>query len=281
MTPQRFRSSSVRDALAQARETLGPVGPRARHASRAGFGLAGVAGRPRGRSLGIFVPEGCRKHDDRPVTTRRTPHAPTRAVAQGPVTDSLVARLIATGLDRDLAESVVEAIPQARRRDVSQGQFAAGTGDVVSRRLAARDRGARRGQRVHRSARRRQDDDDRQDRRAGPGARGARRFRLVAADGYRVGAVEQFRLYADIIGSPFVVARTPEEVDGGGRGQPAAGPGRHARPLAGQRGSGRVLRGAGGLARRAHAPGGAGQRPRPATSTASGNASRWPAPTGS
>ena len=42
--------------------------------------------------------------------------------------------------------------------------------------------------------------------------RAASAFRLVAADGYRVGAVEQLRLYADIIGSPFVVARTPEEV---------------------------------------------------------------------
>jgi flagellar biosynthesis protein FlhF len=39
-------------------------------------------------------------------------------------------------------------------------------------------------------------------------ARQATRFGLVAADGFRVGAVEQLRLYADIIGSPFVVARS-------------------------------------------------------------------------
>ena len=36
---------------------------------------------------------------------------------------------------------------------------------------------------------------------------------LVAADGYRVGAVEQLRLYADILGLPFVVARTAADLD--------------------------------------------------------------------
>jgi flagellar biosynthesis protein FlhF len=34
----------------------------------------------------------------------------------------------------------------------------------------------------------------------------------VAADGFRVGAVEQLRLYANIIDTPFVVARTPSEL---------------------------------------------------------------------
>ena len=36
---------------------------------------------------------------------------------------------------------------------------------------------------------------------------------LLAADGFRVGAVEQLRLYADLIGSPFAVARTPAEIE--------------------------------------------------------------------
>jgi flagellar biosynthesis protein FlhF len=43
-------------------------------------------------------------------------------------------------------------------------------------------------------------------------ARQATRFGLVAADGFRVGAVEQLRLYADIIGSPFLVARSGAEL---------------------------------------------------------------------
>lgn len=41
---------------------------------------------------------------------------------------------------------------------------------------------------------------------------GAAPFGLVAADGFRVGAVEQLRIYADIIGSPFHVARSGSEV---------------------------------------------------------------------
>jgi flagellar biosynthesis protein FlhF len=40
----------------------------------------------------------------------------------------------------------------------------------------------------------------------------ATRHGVVAADGFRVGAVEQLRLYADIIGAPFAVARSGEEL---------------------------------------------------------------------
>jgi flagellar biosynthesis protein FlhF len=40
-----------------------------------------------------------------------------------------------------------------------------------------------------------------------------RRLGLVAADGFRVGAVEQLRLYADIVGSPLRIARTPSELE--------------------------------------------------------------------
>jgi flagellar biosynthesis protein FlhF len=39
------------------------------------------------------------------------------------------------------------------------------------------------------------------------------RVTLVAADGYRVGAVEQLRIYAEIIGSRFVTVRTPAELE--------------------------------------------------------------------
>jgi flagellar biosynthesis protein FlhF len=40
-----------------------------------------------------------------------------------------------------------------------------------------------------------------------------RRMGLVAADGFRVGAVEQLRVYADILRSPLTVARTPAELE--------------------------------------------------------------------
>lgn len=41
---------------------------------------------------------------------------------------------------------------------------------------------------------------------------GATPFGLIAADGFRVGAVEQLRIYAGIIGSPFHVARSGVEL---------------------------------------------------------------------
>jgi flagellar biosynthesis protein FlhF len=44
-------------------------------------------------------------------------------------------------------------------------------------------------------------------------ARNGKRLGLVAADGFRVGAVEQLRLYADILGSPLMVARDPGELE--------------------------------------------------------------------
>ena len=44
-------------------------------------------------------------------------------------------------------------------------------------------------------------------------ARSGGRLSMVAADGFRVGAVEQLQLYAEIIGSPFFVARTASDVE--------------------------------------------------------------------
>ena len=39
------------------------------------------------------------------------------------------------------------------------------------------------------------------------------RLNLVAADGFRAGAIEQLRSYASIVGAPFRVARTADELD--------------------------------------------------------------------
>lgn len=210
MTPQRFRSSSVRDALAQARERLGPsalvLGTRLVPAS----GWRGWLG---GREVEVSAfPSSDVSESRRSPAVDRSEGAPTASKTSRPVTDSLVARLVATGLDRDLAESVVEEIPAARRRDVSQGQIrealanclaplttpGPALGDVN---VFIGPPGVGKTTTIAKIA-------------AQARARGERRYRLVAADGYRVGAVEQLRLYADIIGSPFVVARTPDEVVG-------------------------------------------------------------------
>jgi len=208
MTPQRFRSSSVRDALAQARQALGPsalvLGTRLVPAS----GWRGWLG---GREVEVSAFNAVGVSENRRSTTAGTAHvAHTATVATRPVTDGLVARLIATGLDRDLAESAAEQIPQGRRRDASQGQIREALASCLVS-IAARGHalgdvnvfigppGVGKTTTIAKIA-------------AQARARGERRFRLVAADGYRVGAIEQLRLYADIIGSPFVVARTPDEV---------------------------------------------------------------------
>jgi flagellar biosynthesis protein FlhF len=43
-------------------------------------------------------------------------------------------------------------------------------------------------------------------------ARRGNRLGLLAADGFRVGAVEQLRIYANLLGAPLSVARTPYEL---------------------------------------------------------------------
>src|SRR5438046_1694051 len=99
MTPQRFRSSSVRDALAKAREALGPAalvrGTRLLPAS----GWRGWLG---GREVEVSAFVGARVSENRRSTTVETAHGAHNASqdARGRVVDGLVARLIATGLDR-------------------------------------------------------------------------------------------------------------------------------------------------------------------------------------
>ncbi len=209
MNAQRFRSSSVRGALAQAKDTLGPsalvLGTRLVPA-------AGWRGWLGGREVEVSAFPPTEVSENRPSQRAEggTPVLTGAGVGRGPVTDGLAARLIATGLDRDLAEAVVDEIAPTRRRDASQGQIrealsacltsiAAGGAALGHVNVFIGPPGVGKTTTIAKIA-------------AQSRARGERRFRLVAADGYRVGAVEQLRMYADIIGSAFVVARTPEEV---------------------------------------------------------------------
>jgi flagellar biosynthesis protein FlhF len=98
-------------------------------------------------------------------------------------------------------------------------------------------------------------------------ARG-RRLGLVAADGYRVGAVEQLRLYAEVIGAPLTVARSVGRARSRARHRAPSDPDRHARPVAGRRRVARDVPRRGPPPRRPHAPRASREACRPRTCAA-------------
>ena len=138
---------------------------------------------------------------DRPVTERR--HI-------NPVQEGLMARLCASGLSRALAEAVVARMTSAECR---------GGSEVAVRKALAAELEASRG-----------DDENfaRYEVFVGPPgvgktttiakiaaqerARTRRPFALVAADGFRPGAVDQLRCYANVLGAPFRAARSASEL---------------------------------------------------------------------
>jgi flagellar biosynthesis protein FlhF len=125
--------------------------------------------------------------------------------------DPLVAQLLSTGLHTELAERVARAVPRAARRPLAletlETALATELGGLVSGdepyapvELFVGPPGAGKTTTIAKIAARER-------------ARRGARLSLLAADGFRVGAVEQLRLYADMIGSPFDVARTPAEIE--------------------------------------------------------------------
>jgi flagellar biosynthesis protein FlhF len=128
-----------------------------------------------------------------------------------PRPDPLVAQLLSTGLDRELAVRVARAVPRGPRRVATaaaiEAALATELGGLVSGdepyapvELFVGPPGAGKTTTIAKIAARER-------------AQHGRRLSLLAADGFRVGAVEQLRLYADLIGSPFAVARTPAEIE--------------------------------------------------------------------
>lgn len=149
---------------------------------------------------------------DRPVSTARPPEVQDRHDRGRGAREQMVARLCASGLDRAVAEEVWAALPIRWRRGASSIALQRALGGRLEGLTAGEEPPARVEAFV-----------------GPPGAgktttvakiaalarvRGRQRLGLVAADGFRVGAVEQLRLYAEIIGGRFTVARTPADVAG-------------------------------------------------------------------
>lgn len=195
-----YRGSSVRELLAQARVELGADALVLSTRLVAADGWRGLFG---ARVVEVVAASERRMSETRPSEQPARPSAPPD--------DEIVALLSATGLDRRLAMDVAGAIPAEGRRGASAASLRKALGDQLSAFVA----------------------DDQEYRPVevfvGPpgvgktttiakiaaqerALRGAR-LTLVSADGYRVGAIEQLRLYADIVGSPFKVARTAMDLE--------------------------------------------------------------------
>ena len=197
---KRYRRSTVREALAAVKEELGPEALVLSTELVTATGWRGVVG---AREVQITAAL------DRRVSEDRLPLSPVRLA--DPPADGLVARLVAAGIDRALAESVVAAVPSGERRSVSDRRLRTLLAGALSGLAADDDSFARvevfvgppgvgKTTTIAKLAARE---------RAGKG----RSVGMVAADGFRAGAVEQLRVYATIIGAPFKVARTAGELD--------------------------------------------------------------------
>jgi flagellar biosynthesis protein FlhF len=199
---KQYRTQTLKEALMRIREDLGPDAIVLSTRVVDGPGWKGWMGQ---RLIEVTAAA------DRTVSETRTERQPERHLK--PVTshqDAILSRLRATGLDEEIASEIAAAVPTSRRRGASLVNLR----DTLATRLAALAAGDESPAPVQVFV-------------GPPGvgktttiakiaaqhrARGGRRLQLVAADGYRVGAVEQLRLYADIIDAPFAVTRTPDEL---------------------------------------------------------------------
>lgn len=215
---KRYRSATVREALAQARAELGPD---ALVLSTRLVGVRGVRGWLGTREVEVTAAHDSVMSGSRPSARPAdmpVPSVPVETVEdEMPVAkkdanlEALIARLCATGLHRDFAARIAESVPEKQRRHGSLdaleravafelASFAAGEEDYQPVEIFVGPPGTGKTTTIAKIA-------------AQERARRGARLNLLAADGFRVGAVEQLRLYADIIGSPFQVARTPAEIE--------------------------------------------------------------------
>jgi flagellar biosynthesis protein FlhF len=200
---KRYRRETVKDALRAVREDLGP---NALILSTRMVAAQGVRGWFGGRVVEVTAAA------ERPALSvdRHVEEPPARKAADR-ATDEVAARLQAAGLDPALARDVARALPVGRRRGATVDAIRE-TLELQLAPLAAEDDsfapievfvgppGVGKTTTIAKIAS--------QER-----AKHGQRLGLLSADGFRVGAIEQLRLYADILGTPLKVARTPGELE--------------------------------------------------------------------
>jgi flagellar biosynthesis protein FlhF len=204
---KRYRRPTLKDALRAVREDLGPEALVLSAHEVASDGIRGLVG-----SREIEVTAAAERH---PVTAGRhlAPEIPGAVTARSNATraiDEITARLEASGLAPELAREIAAAHPVHRRRGADADSLratlareltplASGEEPYAAIETFVGPPGVGKTTTIAKIA-------------AQARARHGQRLSLLAADGFRVGAIEQLRLYADIIGSPFAVARTPDEL---------------------------------------------------------------------
>jgi flagellar biosynthesis protein FlhF len=202
---KRFRANNVRDALRAVRQDLGPHALVLSTEMVPAYGWRGLMG---AREVEITAALDRELSDARPAESVNR-HPAGESAPPNPVAE-LAARLAATGLDEAIAVEVANLIPTSARRGASPARLR----DALASRLAdlaAPERDYARAEvfigppgcgkttTIAKIA-------------AQERARGGQRLGLLAADGFRIGAVEQLRTYADILDAPFKVARTPDDL---------------------------------------------------------------------
>lgn len=202
MELRRFRTTTVDEGLFRARTELGSsaVVLSSRKVHRKSW-LPWIGG----REFEVTAAIESDVSEDRPSM----PNVDTRLADPG-VTE-LAARLQAGGVDQGLAIEIASAIPARRRRGMGYAGLVKALSDRFEPLVAADHEpkpievfvgppGAGKTTTIAKIAAR---------------ARTLQGVRLgvIAADGYRVGAVEQLRVYAEVIGMPFSVATTASELE--------------------------------------------------------------------
>ncbi len=196
-----FRHKTLAGALGAARAELGPdalvLSTGAVHAS----GLRGLLGGQLVEVTAAIERAGVS------VLRQQEPDARTPEGGAG----EIAARLTASGMEPALARAIASAHPEDRRRATNAvaledtvaahlATLAAADSEMAPFEVFVGPPGAGKTTTIAKIAARAR-------------THGGRRLGLVAADGYRVGAVEQLRLYANILGTPLAVARSGDELD--------------------------------------------------------------------